>query len=78
MFLEVKDGKVKLVERQEMELKQLSTTQTNLVRKIAELEAKKTSFAQLLHERLDGLPEVCFQATGRLRNLLFFWTRRAK
>ncbi len=55
---------VKLVERQGLELKQL-------VDKVEELEAEKTGLTQLLHERMDGLPDECVQATSRLRNLLF-------
>ncbi len=65
------DDLVKSVLPQERELKQLSAAQTELVRKVSEPGAANNGLAQHLHERMDGLPEVCVQASSRKRNLLF-------
>ncbi len=64
------DDSVELVERQEKELQQRNAAQSELFCEVVELEAEKTGLAQNLHERMDGLAEVRFQATDRLRTLL--------
>ncbi len=63
---------MQLVARQERELLALKIEQDELAQKVVELEAEKAGFVSILKDRMDGLPEVCAQAAGRLRNLRFF------
>ncbi len=66
---------MQLVARQEWELMALKTEHEELAHKVVELEAKKAGFVSILQDRMDGLPEVCAHAAGRLRNLLFLGLR---